>query len=137
MADCTCHAVLKHIRHDGNFIGDDWKYKISVNGELKEIEGNGKDQEFTTPLAWTVNVGECGGHTVVSIHATALEEDLFFDDEGSAIRHVKQAAPAEGDGPVKVENVALRARVVEAIGWFSGGTNFVDFVFDLEYTCGS
>lgn len=136
MAECTCQAHLKHIRHDGNFIGDDWKYTILVNGEAKEIDGNGQDQEFDPPLTWTVGLGECGGPTVVSIQTKALEQDLFFDDHGSAIRHVKQQAPSPGDAPIQVNSIAVRARVVEAIGWFSGGTNFVDFVFDLEYTCG-
>ena len=135
MAECYCQAVLKAIRHDGNYIGDDWRYTISVGGEKKEIEGNGKDQDLNPPMTWRVKAGGCGEDTVVSIHATAMEEDLFFNDEGSAIKHVKQAAPAAGADPIQVNNVALRARVTEGIGPFSGGTNFVDFLFDLEYSC--
>jgi len=137
MADCICHAELKHIRHDGNYIGDDWKYTIRVNGEEKEITGNGKDIEFDPPPRWSAVVGECGTPTVLSIQAVAVEEDLFFDDVGSAIRHIKQDAIAEGSGPVHNKNVAVRARVVETrVAWLiSGGTNFVDFVFDLEYVC--
>ncbi len=135
MANCICNATLKHLRHDGNYLGDDWKYTITVNGQVKQLDGNGTDQEFGDTMKWEVPLGECGGGTVVSIQAKALEEDLFFDDEGSAIRHIKQDAPASGAAPIRLENVAVRARVVEAIGWFSGGTNFVDFVFDLEYVC--
>lgn len=137
MADTLCHASLKHIKHDGNYLGDDWKYTIRVNGEEKEITGNGKNIDFDPPMRWTVVAGPAGEATVVSIQAKAVEEDLFFDDEGSAIRHVKQPAIPAGSEPVTVSNVALRARVVEGNPtWFAGGTNFVDFLFDLEYVNG-
>ena len=135
MAQCVCTVDLKTIRHAGSYLGDDWTYTVSVNGETREIAGNGEDQAFDPPMRWTVTGGDCGANTTVTIAAKALEEDLFFDDEGSQIKHITVSCPPEGSEPTKLTNEAVRARVVEAIGWFSGGTNFVDFIFDVEFRC--
>ena len=135
MAECVCMVDLKTIRHAGNYLGDDWTYTVMVNGEAREIEGNGGDQDFDPPMRWTVTGGDCGANKTVTIAVKALEDDLFFDDEGSAIKHITVACPPAGAEPARLSNEAVRARVVEAIGWFSGGTNFVDFVFDVEFRC--
>lgn len=137
MADCVCQVKLKQIKHDGNYLGDDWTYTIRVNGEEKKIGGNGQNVDMDPPELWSVTLGPCGEPSVVSIQAVAVEEDLLFDDVGSAIRHIKQGAIPPGSDPVHQTNVAVRARVVESgLRWFNdGGTNFVDFMFDLEYRC--
>ncbi len=135
MAECLCNADLKIIRHAGTYLGDDWTYTITVNGDSRVIAGNGKDQEFDPPMRWKVKGGECGANMTVTIAVKALEDDLFFDDEGSQIKHITVSCPPAGFEPAKLTNEAVRARVVESIGWFSGGIAFVDFVFDVEFGC--
>ena len=135
MGTCVCKVNLNAIRHSGEFIGDDWVYKISVNEQQHTINGNGDTMQFHPAQEWIVQGGSCGIPMQLVIAVRAIEEDLMFDDEGTDRVRLNVSCPGEESGQKEELSKTLVAHVTEDRGVSQGGTNRVAFDFEVEAWC--
>lgn len=140
MAACRCTVYLKAIRHVGANLGDDWTFTIKINEEEKVLTGDGQNQDFggdgdDAPPKWVLDCGGFGEEIALRFFIRAVEEDLIFDDMGSNQRSLHYTCPAEGEEPVVHADQVVRVTVQENRGLFEGGTNRIDFHFEVVIAC--
>lgn len=135
---CICDVTLRDIVHSGSDIGDDWSYRITVDGVTVTLdgEGHGKPRErigFDPPPRWEIE-GTCGEALDVDVRVQAEEQDLFVDDRGERSRTLTVLCPEAGEGPNRFPKQQLTARVEEEPN-FLREVHWVAFTFDLETRC--
>lgn len=136
---CVCDVKLREIVHGGYDIGDDWRYRITVEGELVTVDGRGHGEPrerivFDPPLHWRTAGGECGDVLSLEVRVQAEEEDLFVNDRGERTRTIEVTCPDPGEGPNRLLGEQLVARVEEEPS-FLKEVHWVAFIFDLETRC--
>ena len=132
MATTRTKIELVGVRHDGDAIGDDWSYSITIHGDRKAIpmaRGRGtpgtSDADIPS-LRWDFHLPGCGRHDL-DLRIVATEHDIAFDDVG----HVSRECRIVVDPTVPTSVQAAKTRVTELVN----GVHSVTFRFRTTSRC--
>lgn len=132
MSKTRTATALVDIRHEGDEIGDDWSYDITIHGDCRRIpmarkRGRPKTSDTDIPkLHWEFRLPGCFRHELV-LQIKSTEHDVVFDDVGAAPAMSRIIADPEVGESVQT----TETRVTELVN----GTHVVRFTFNVSAEC--
>jgi len=123
---CRVKITLLRVQYNGDDIGNDWRYNVTVMGQTKRYSERTLDHNRSDPIGdilYDQQLGFCEQTVSIDIYVEAIEVDPFVDDVGSNSKTVNAPCPSQ-----RIEELTVGVKEGDK-------TARMKFVFNVELFC--